>query len=56
MTCLEYCGDVLAYEQPPLYSGTGWEMIWIISFAIPVMEEEVTVDLTLEVQLPSFSM
>lgn len=55
MTSLEYCEDGLAYEQSPLYSGADWEIIGTISFAILVMEGEVTVDLTLEVQLPSFS-
>lgn len=50
MASLKYCEDVQAYEQPPLYSGAGWEIIWIVSFTIPVLEGEVTVDLTLETQ------
>lgn len=50
MAFLEYCEDVLAYEQPLLYFGAGWEIMWIISFTVPVLEGEVTVGLTLEAQ------
>lgn len=44
----------MAYEQPPLYSGAGWEIIWIISFPIPVVEGEITVALTLEAHEVTF--
>lgn len=56
MTSMEFCEDVLAYEQLPLYSGAGWEIIQIICFTKAVIEGEITVDMTLEAQLPSFSM
>lgn len=52
MTSMEFCEDVLAYEQPPLYSGAVWEIIWTMCFTKAVIEGEITVDVTLEAQLP----